>query len=81
MAPEVLKRFQYDFKADVWSLGITLFELATGNPPYYTLDPLLALTNIQRDKESIFRDTSISATLREFILLCLTFDPEEVSIN
>ena len=34
MAPEVLQSKPYDFKADIWSLGVMFFELLTGNYPF-----------------------------------------------
>jgi serine/threonine-protein kinase OSR1/STK39 len=41
MAPEVLVSEQgYDYKADIWSIGIMALELAEGRVPYSDLAPL-----------------------------------------
>jgi serine/threonine-protein kinase ULK/ATG1 len=34
MAPEILLRQQYDFKCDIWSLGIITYQLVYGLPPF-----------------------------------------------
>ena len=38
MAPEVIHGFKYTEKADVFSFGVILWELATRKPPYYGID-------------------------------------------
>jgi serine/threonine protein kinase len=40
MAPELIRTESYEGKVDVWSLGVTVYEMLQGQPPYMELPPM-----------------------------------------
>ena len=76
MAPEVIEMRSVTAAADIWSVGCTIIELLTSNPPYFDLDPMPALFRIVRDEHPPL-PTGISEALRDFLLLCFKRDPKD----
>lgn len=74
MAPEVINQLDYHFSADIWSLGITAYELAYGKPPWSHLHPMKALFSIPRNDPARL-DTKFSTEFQDFVAQCLQMDP------
>jgi serine/threonine protein kinase len=49
MAPEIIELQDPTPKADIWSVGCTIIELLTGNPPYYELSKMQAMFAMVND--------------------------------
>ncbi|KAL4641105.1 cGMP-dependent protein kinase 2-like [Arapaima gigas] len=53
VAPEVILNKGHDFGADCWSLGILIFELLTGSPPFSGSDPIKIYTMVLHGIEKV----------------------------
>ncbi|KAM6150783.1 serine/threonine-protein kinase 10 [Erethizon dorsatum] len=82
MAPEVvlcetMKDTPYDYKADIWSLGITLIEMAQIEPPHHELNPMRVLLKIAKsDPPTLLVPSKWSAEFRDFLKVALDKNPE-----
>ena len=56
MAPEILRYEKYDAKADLWSVGAVLYEMAVGRPPFRAQNHIELLNKIEKGRGVRFAD-------------------------
>ncbi|XP_027957119.1 mitogen-activated protein kinase kinase kinase 19 isoform X4 [Eumetopias jubatus] len=78
MAPEVINESGYGRKSDIWSIGCTVFEMATGKPPLASMDRMAAMFYIGAHRGLMpplpehFLENAV-----DFVRVCLTRDQHE----
>ncbi|KAK1804237.1 hypothetical protein P4O66_020274 [Electrophorus voltai] len=76
MAPEVIAcdenpESTYDYRSDLWSLGITALEMAEGAPPLCDMHPMRALFLIPRNPPPKLKSKKWSKKFLNFVDRCL----------
>jgi serine/threonine-protein kinase len=80
LAPEQLRPGrEVDARADIWALGVILFELAAGTPPFYAPTPLDLAVAITREPPRALRviRPELPKDFEKLVLRCLEKDPDK----
>ncbi|GAX73570.1 hypothetical protein CEUSTIGMA_g1021.t1 [Chlamydomonas eustigma] len=76
MSPERLENMQYSFPADIWSLGLSLVEAATGRYPYdVNVGAFELMIQVMNEDVPLINASDFSPEFRDFVRLCLQKDP------
>lgn len=83
MAPEVIMKAKYSKMIDIWSFGVVLIEMFTGEPPLVRLNPQEIMKGILTTDlvDTLKSDPSVnlSKDLESLLRQCLDHDPEKRS--
>eukprot|EP01018_Ginkgo_biloba_P003009 Gb_36743 [translate_table: standard] len=76
MAPEVIRQTGHGLSADIWSVGCTVIEMATGKPPWsQQFQEVAALFHIGTTKSHPPIPEHLSPAAKDFLLKCLEKEP------
>lgn len=79
MAPEILHYQKYDNKSDLWSVGIILYEMITGNPPYHVKNFYQLIKKIEGENIVLpgKYDLLVSNELKDLLYKLLQKEPKD----
>ncbi|KAI9321692.1 kinase-like domain-containing protein [Dichotomocladium elegans] len=77
VSPEVLNHEPYGTEVDWWSVGVVLYELLEGYPPFYGQTAKETYFNIMFHTTVDFANTTLSSACRDLILRLLAKEPQQ----
>ncbi|CAI2359010.1 unnamed protein product [Moneuplotes crassus] len=77
MAPEVYNEINYDFKVDIWSFGVIVYELAFGKLPFYGKNAQDHEDILLKGNYKIPSQANISLELLDLIQRCIQYRPSQ----
>ncbi|XP_069956486.1 mitogen-activated protein kinase kinase kinase 10-like isoform X2 [Cherax quadricarinatus] len=75
MAPEVIKTSTFSKASDVWSYGVVLWELLTGESPYKGIDTLAIAYGVAMNKLWLHIPSTVPTNWRKLMEGCWELDP------
>ncbi|KAL1425638.1 hypothetical protein MTO96_019059 [Rhipicephalus appendiculatus] len=80
MAPEVIKASTFSRASDVWSYGVLLWELLTGETPYKGIDALAVAYGVAVNKLTLPIPSTCPAPFSQLMQACWNSDPPRASV-
>lgn len=76
LAPEILEEKGYNYSVDIWTVGCLIYEMATGNPPFYVEDNRLKLLEMIK-KGEVQIPPNLSPSLQDLLGKIFMKDPNQ----
>ena len=77
MAPEIMKSQKYDYKSDLWSVGVIFYEMLVGKTPFKSKNIYELIRKIENDKVIVPPKIKLSISCKNLLFNLLKKDPED----
>ena len=75
-APELICDVEYGVKVDIWSVGCTMIEMLTTNPPWYPSDTVKTVSAIKNKMYPVYTLPEFTSNeIKNFLLECFIIEP------
>eukprot|EP00117_Sycon_ciliatum_P002284 scpid27812/ scgid7580/ Mitogen-activated protein kinase kinase kinase 10 len=77
MSPEVIKKSTFSKASDVWSFGVVLWELLTGEVPYRGMDGMAVFYGVATGQHRLPIPSTCPEPLKDLMEACWAMDPKQ----